>query len=95
VAKEKSRSLFDVVADAKRQWEVSEKGHREHFKKLTLLLTQGLELCLALIGPSRVRNHLSEGMHIAALRHTEKVRELCRALSGSVFCRGISARVLM
>jgi hypothetical protein len=41
--------------------EVSEKEHQEQFEELTLLQTWGSELCLAIAGPPRVRNHLSEG----------------------------------
>jgi hypothetical protein len=55
---------------------VYEREHREHFEELTLLQTQGFELCHATIGPPWVRHHLSEGMRLAALRHTEMVREL-------------------
>jgi hypothetical protein len=55
---------------------VFEKGHREHFEELTLLQTWDSDLCLAIIGPPRVRNHLSEGMHTIALHHTEMAREL-------------------
>jgi hypothetical protein len=68
--------LSDVAVDVKRQWEVSEKGHQEHFEELTLLQTWGSLLCLSIIGHPRVRNHLSEGMRIAALCHTEMAREL-------------------
>jgi hypothetical protein len=42
-----------------------EREHREQFEELTLLQTQGYELCLAIVGPPRVRNHLSEGMQIS------------------------------
>jgi hypothetical protein len=31
----------------------------EHFEELTLLQTQGFELCHAIVSPPRVRNHLS------------------------------------
>jgi hypothetical protein len=55
---------------------VSEKERQEHFEELTLLQTRGFELCLAIVSPQRVRNHLSEGMQITALRHTKMVREL-------------------
>jgi hypothetical protein len=37
---------------------------------------QGPELCLAIVGPLRVRNHLSEGMWMSVLCHTKMVREL-------------------
>jgi hypothetical protein len=51
-------------------------GHQERFEELTLLQTQGSELCLAIVGPPWMRNHLSEGMRITALHHTEMVGEL-------------------
>jgi hypothetical protein len=50
--------------------------HQEQFKELTLGQIQGSELYLAIVSPPRVRNHLSEGMQIATLRHTELAREL-------------------
>jgi hypothetical protein len=50
--------------------------HREQFEELTLLQTRGSELCLAIVGPSQVRNHLSKEMHYAALCHTEMDGEL-------------------
>jgi hypothetical protein len=76
VAEEKSRVLSNAAVDAERRWEVSEKGCWEHFEELILLQTWGFELCFAIVGPPQVRNHLSEGMRIAALRHTEMVGEL-------------------
>jgi hypothetical protein len=33
-------------------------------------------LCLAIVSPPRVRNHLSEGMLITDIHHTEMAREL-------------------
>jgi hypothetical protein len=76
VAEEKFHGLFDMAADAGRRWEVFKKGHREHFEELTRLYTQGSELCLAIVCPPWVRNHLLEGIQITALRHTEMVGEL-------------------
>jgi hypothetical protein len=76
LAKENSRGLSDAVADAERRWEVSTREHWEQFEELTLLQTRGSELCHAIIGPPRVRNHLSEGMRLAALHHTEMAGEL-------------------
>jgi hypothetical protein len=70
VAKENSRGLSEEAADAERQWEVSEKEHREQFDELTLLQTWGFELCHAIAGPTWVSNHLSEGMWLTALHHT-------------------------
>jgi hypothetical protein len=76
VAEEKSRGLSDAAVDAKRRWEVYKKGPLEHFEELTLLQTRGSEVCLTIVGPPWLRNHLSEGMHIAALCRTEMVGKL-------------------
>jgi hypothetical protein len=75
VAEEKSCGLSDAATNAECRWEVSKKECREHFEELTLLQTRGSELCLAIVGPPRVRNHMSEGMQIAALLHIEMARE--------------------
>jgi hypothetical protein len=37
--------------------------------------TRGSELCLDIVSPPRVRNHLSEGIQLMALRHTEMAGE--------------------
>jgi hypothetical protein len=76
LAEEKSRGLFDMAADAERWWEVFERERWEQFEELTLLQTQGFKLCDAIIGPSRVRNHLSEGMRLSIPHHTDTVGEL-------------------
>jgi hypothetical protein len=76
LVEENSCGLPDVAADAERRWELSEREHREQFEELTLLQTQGFELCHAIVSPPQVRNHLSEKMRLAALRHTEMAREL-------------------
>jgi hypothetical protein len=76
MAEETACGLFDVVADAEQQQEESERGCQEHLEELTLLQTQGPELCFAILGPPWVRNHLSEGMWIASLHHTEMTGEL-------------------
>jgi hypothetical protein len=55
---------------------MSKNGHQEHFAELTLLQSRGSKLCLAIVGSPRVRNHLSEGMQIAALHHTKMAREV-------------------
>jgi hypothetical protein len=34
---------------------------------------RGSDLCQAIVGPSRVRSHMSEGMRIVALLHTKMV----------------------
>jgi hypothetical protein len=36
----------------------------------------GAKLCLAIVGPSRVRSHLSARMWVATLCHAEMAREL-------------------
>jgi hypothetical protein len=66
----------EEATDVKRQWEVSEKEHREQFEELTLLQTRGSEQCHTIVNPPQVRNHLSEGMWLTALHHTEMVGEL-------------------
>jgi hypothetical protein len=58
------------------QWEVSESECWEQFEELTLLQTRGSELCLAIVSPPSVWNHLSEGMWVAALCHTKMAGEL-------------------
>jgi hypothetical protein len=65
----------DLVAE-RRAREASEREHRAHLKGLTLLQTQGSKLCHAIIGPPRVKLHLSEAMWLATLRHIEMVGEL-------------------
>jgi hypothetical protein len=81
VAKETTRGLSSMVADAEWQWEESKRGHWEQLEELILLQTRGSELCLAIIGPPQVRNHLLEGMRIAALRHTKMAGELAMLLT--------------
>jgi hypothetical protein len=54
----------------------SETEHRAHFEELTLLQTQGSELCHAIVGPSQAKHHLSEGMRLATLHHTKMAKEL-------------------
>jgi hypothetical protein len=76
VAKENFRGLSNVVTDGAWQLVVTEREHREQFEELTILQTWGSELCLAIVGPARVRNHLSEGMRAAALRRTKRAGEL-------------------
>jgi hypothetical protein len=55
--------------------ETSEREHQERFEELTLMQTWGSMLCHAIAGPPRAR-HLSEGMRLAALRHTDMAGEL-------------------
>jgi hypothetical protein len=68
--------LVDELAGEHRTWEMSEMEHRAQFEELTLLQTWGSKLCHAIIGPPRARHHLSDGMWVAALCHTEMVGEL-------------------
>jgi hypothetical protein len=75
MAEENSCGLSGAAVDAEWRREESEREHQEQFEELTLLQTRGSELCLAIISPPRVRNHLSKGMWIAAFHHTEMARE--------------------
>jgi hypothetical protein len=83
---ENTRGLFDAAADVEWQWEKSKRERQKQFEELNLLQTQGSKLCLAIVCPPRVRNHLSEGMRLAAFHHTEMARELAmpRAAVSSV-----------
>jgi hypothetical protein len=74
------------MANVERRMEESKRECREQVEELTLLQTQGFKLCLAIVGPLRVRSHLSEGMRIATLYHTKMVEELAalRAVISSV-----------
>jgi hypothetical protein len=45
-------------------------------EELTLLQARGSELCSAIIGPSTVQGHLSDGMVAAAARHTKMAGQL-------------------
>jgi hypothetical protein len=56
--------------------EVSKREHREQFEELTLLQIRGFELCHVVVCPPRLRHHLSEGMWLAALHHTEMPESL-------------------
>jgi hypothetical protein len=73
---ENSHGLFDVAADIERRWEESEREFQEQIQELTLLQTWGSELCQAIFDPPRVRSHLSGGMWIVALHHTELAEQL-------------------
>jgi hypothetical protein len=76
VSEENSCALSDMAANAERWWDVSEREHREQFEELTILQTWGSKLCLAIIGPPWLRNHMLERMWVAILCHTEMVGEL-------------------
>jgi hypothetical protein len=75
VAEENSHGLSNVAADAEQQREESERVCLEQFEEFTHLHTRASELCLAIIGSPRVRNHLSEGMRIASLHHAKMAGE--------------------
>jgi phosphoribosyl-dephospho-CoA transferase len=76
VAEEKFCSLSDAWADGARSLVVSEMERWEQLKELSLLQAWGVELCLAIAGPSQVRSHLSVRMQATALRDIEMVMEL-------------------
>jgi hypothetical protein len=76
VAEVNSQGMSDAAADVERQREQSERECQEWIEELTLLQTRGSELCLAIVNPPRVRSHLSEGMRLAALCHTEVADQL-------------------
>jgi hypothetical protein len=65
--------LEDKLAAEHQAREVCERERREQFKELSLLQTRGSELYHANVGPPRAGHHLSEGMWLAALYHTEMV----------------------
>jgi hypothetical protein len=67
--------LEDELAEERQPRETPEREHQERFEELTLLQTRGPELCHAIIGPPRVR-HMSKGMRLVPLRHTEIAGEL-------------------
>jgi hypothetical protein len=67
--------LEDELKREHRGRETFEREHRACFEELTLLYTRGSELCHAIIGPPWAK-HLSWGMRLVALRHTEVAGEL-------------------
>jgi hypothetical protein len=71
-----SRGLSDVVVDLEQWLEESKRECQEHVDELTLLQTRGSKLCLAILGPPRVRGHMSEVMWSAVLHHTKLVEDL-------------------
>jgi hypothetical protein len=74
--------VVDRWAQQASEWE-----YQAHFEELTLLQTQGSELCHAIIDPPQVKHHLSEGMQLATLCHTEMAEEL------TVFQAAVSSTV--
>jgi hypothetical protein len=82
--------LEDELAEERWVRETSNREHQEHFEELTLLQTQGSEMCHAIISPPRTR-HLSEGMRLAAQCHIEIAGELAAfwvALAQQHYLRG-------
>jgi hypothetical protein len=71
VAKVKLHNLSDVVADSARWLVVSERVCWEMLGESSLQQACDCELCLAIVGLPRVRNHLSQRMRDTALRHIE------------------------
>jgi hypothetical protein len=92
VAEENSHGLSDLSADAEQRREVSERECGEQFEELTLLRTRGSELYLAIVGPPWLRNHLTKGMWIAALRHTKMAGELAGLQSAVTFATEFALR---
>jgi hypothetical protein len=83
----------DLAAD-RQVWEASEREHRAHFEELTLLQTRGSELCHVIAGPPWEKHHLSKGMQLVTLRHTEMARKLTvyQAVVSSPWSRCSGAR---
>jgi hypothetical protein len=59
---ENSSGMSDIGAYIERRREESERECWERVEELSLLQTRGFELCQAIVGPSRVRSHLLDGM---------------------------------
>jgi hypothetical protein len=76
MAQVNSQNLSGVVADVDRRWEEDERECLERVQELTLLQTRGSELCQAIVGPPKVRGHLSEGMWITIIHHIKMVEQL-------------------
>jgi hypothetical protein len=66
-----SRGLSNAVANADRWWEETKRECHEWVQELTLMQTWGFDLYQAIVGPPKVRGHLSKGMWIVAVHHTE------------------------
>jgi hypothetical protein len=76
VTEENSQGLPDAVPDDEQWRDESERVCPERVEDLTLLQIWGSKLCLAIVDSSRVRSHLSEGMQIIVLHHTEIAEQL-------------------
>jgi hypothetical protein len=64
----------ELVAERQAQ-EVFEREHQEQCEEITFLQTRCSEVCHAIIGPPRMKYHLSEGMQIVTLRYVEMTGE--------------------
>jgi hypothetical protein len=73
--------LEDELVVERRAREVPERDYREQFEELTLLQTRGSELCHIIVSLTRARHHLSKGMRLVALHHTEMAGELASLLA--------------
>jgi hypothetical protein len=74
VTEEKLHNLSDAPVDDVR-WLVASKV-TEQFEELSVLPAWVVELCLTIIGPTKVKSRLSVRMWATALRHAGVVREL-------------------
>jgi hypothetical protein len=84
--------LSDAVAIGEQWLVVSERERQEQFEELTLLQTRGSKLCLAIVGPPQVRNHLSNaGCCPPPYRDGPRA---CRGSSRAILYRGVNARAL-
>jgi hypothetical protein len=76
VAEGKFHNLSDASTAGARRLVVFEMEDRGQFNELSLMWAWGAELCLAIVGPSWVRNHMSVRIWVAAFRHTKMGGEL-------------------
>jgi hypothetical protein len=68
--------LCDRVVDVNRWQKDVERLCRDLVQELILLQNMGFELCQAIVGPSTLWGHQSEGMRIDSIRHTEMVGQV-------------------
>jgi hypothetical protein len=64
------------MAGINRWWDDAKRQCQDFIQELTLLQNKGIELCLAIVGPLMVWHHLSDGMRIATICHTEMAGQL-------------------
>jgi hypothetical protein len=76
MAEEKFHILSDASANGARWLVVSKMDQQQQFEELPLLRAWSAELCLAIVGPLRARNHLLKRMQTAAICHIEMAMEL-------------------